>query len=52
MTRNFANLANSGAPVRGKPRTRAKKIFKLLVSYFTAQAKERQRREKSFPAAA
>lgn len=46
------NLVPTGAPVRGKPRTRTKKIFKLLVNYFTAQNEERQRREKLLPAAA
>ncbi len=52
--REVANLSlvPTGAPVRGKPRTRAKKIFNLLVNYFTAQDEERQRREKSLPAAA
>ncbi len=45
-------LVPTGAPVRGTPRTRAKKIFKLLVNYFTAQNEQRQRREKSLPATA
>jgi DNA invertase Pin-like site-specific DNA recombinase len=46
------NLVPTGAPVRGKPRTRAEKVFKLLVNYFTAQNEERQRRDDSLPAAA
>ena len=39
------NFDSTGAPVRGKPRTRAKKIFKLLVNYCTAKEKKRQQRE-------
>lgn len=46
------DLVPTGAPVRGEPRTRTKKVFDLLVSYFTAQAKERQRQEDSVPTAA
>jgi len=46
------DLVPTGAPVRGIPRTRAMKIFKLLINYFTAQNEEIQRREKSLPAAA
>ena len=34
------DLVRSGAPVRGKPRTRAMKIFKLLASHCTANNEE------------
>jgi site-specific DNA recombinase len=40
------NLVPTGAPLRRKPRTRAKMIFKLLVNYFTASEKEYQRQQK------
>jgi hypothetical protein len=45
--RNSNDLSSQGsndtAPVRGRPRTRAKKIFELLVKHFTAHTKEDQR---------
>ena len=47
-----ANLAlvSTGGPVRDRPRTRVRKLFKLLVKHFTVQNKEDQRR--NFPRAA
>jgi hypothetical protein len=38
-------LIPSGAPVRDRPRTRAKAIFDLLVKHFTAHTKEGQRKD-------
>jgi hypothetical protein len=40
------------APVRGIPQTSMKKIFDLLVRYFTAQTEERQRQDRMLPDAA
>jgi len=42
-----ANLAlvSTGGPVRDRPRTRAKKLFKLLVKHFSMQAEEQRRQE-------
>jgi site-specific DNA recombinase len=46
------NPVLTGAPVRGRHRTRAKKIFNRLVSYYTAQEEEaRQRSEATLKAA-
>jgi len=47
-----ANLASfpTGEPLRSEPRTRAQKVFNLLVNYFTEEAEKRRR--ESFPAAA
>jgi hypothetical protein len=39
-------LVSTGGPVRDRPRTRAQKLFKLLLKHFTAHTKEDQRKDR------